>query len=104
MRAFRSGVVACAGNVRHGTLSEELYVGTSGWTYDDWRGRFYPREVPKKSWLAWYAGQFSATEINGSFYRTPSRAAVEAWRESTPRRFRFAWKASQFHHALEAPA
>jgi len=77
-------------------ISEELYIGTSGWTYDDWRGRFYPKEVPKKSWLAWYSGQFSVTEINGSFYRTPSVAAVDAWRESTPRHFRFAWKASQF--------
>jgi uncharacterized protein YecE (DUF72 family) len=76
--------------------SKGLYVGTSGWTYDDWRGPFYPKDIPKKSWLAWYAGQFAATEINGSFYSTPSIAAVEAWRESTPPQFRFAWKASQF--------
>jgi uncharacterized protein YecE (DUF72 family) len=73
-----------------------LHVGTSGWTYDGWRGPFYPRDLPKKDWLRWYATQFPTTEINGSFYRTPSLAAVEAWRAQTPQDFRFAWKASKF--------
>ena len=73
-----------------------VYIGTSGWTYDGWRGPFYPNDVPKKDWLRWYATQFSATEINGSFYRTPSLDAVKAWREQTPDDFRFAWKASKF--------
>lgn len=72
------------------------YVGTSGWTYDSWRGPFYPKDVPKKDWLRWYATQFCSTEINGSFYRTPSLEAVRAWREQTPGDFRFAWKASKF--------
>lgn len=74
----------------------KIWVGTSGWTYDGWRGSFYPKEVPKKRWLAWYAQQFATTEINGSFYRTPSLEAVEAWREQTPDEFLFAWKASKF--------
>ena len=73
-----------------------VYIGTSGWTYDGWRGPFYPNDVPKRDWLRWYATQFSATEINGSFYRTPSLHAVKAWREHTPDDFRFAWKASKF--------
>jgi uncharacterized protein YecE (DUF72 family) len=73
-----------------------VYIGTSGWTYDGWRGPFYPQDVPKKDWLRWYATQFSATEINGSFYRTPSLEAVKAWRAQTPDDFRFAWKASKF--------
>jgi uncharacterized protein YecE (DUF72 family) len=72
------------------------WIGTSGWTYDGWRGPFYPPQVPKKVWLAWYAGQFPTTEINGSFYRTPSLEAVKAWREQTPKGFLFAWKASKF--------
>ena len=71
-------------------------IGTSGWIYDRWRGPFYPEDVPKKRWLEWYATQFSATEINGSFYRTPSLEAVRAWRDQTPEDFRFAWKASKF--------
>jgi uncharacterized protein YecE (DUF72 family) len=74
----------------------KLYVGTSGWTYADWRGPFFPEEIPKRCWLKWYAGQFNCTEINASFYRTPSCEAVRLWAKSTPRGFRFAWKASKF--------
>jgi len=73
-----------------------VHIGTSGWTYDGWRGPFYPQNVPKKNWLAWYATQFSTTEINGSFYRTPSLEAVRGWRAQTPKNFCFAWKASRF--------
>jgi uncharacterized protein YecE (DUF72 family) len=73
-----------------------IWIGTSGWTYDGWRGPFYPKDVPKKQWLRWYADVFPTTEINGSFYRTPSLEAVEAWREQTPEDFLFAWKASKF--------
>ena len=57
-----------------------VWIGTSGWTYDGWRGPFYPPKLAKKHWLCWYAGQFPTTEINGSFYRTPSpdaKACVE---------------------------
>ena len=46
-------------------------IGTSGWAYDGWRGLFYPGDLPKNAWLRYYATQFSTTEINGSFYRTP---------------------------------
>jgi uncharacterized protein YecE (DUF72 family) len=73
-----------------------VLIGTSGWTYDGWRGPFYPQDLPRKDWLAWYGRRFLTTEINGSFYRTPSLAAVRAWREQTPRQFCFAWKASKF--------
>src|SRR5690242_931072 len=73
-----------------------LLIGTSGWTYEDWRRRFYPEEIPRKDWLSWYAQLFATTEFNGSFYRTPSCQAVRQWRERTPANFRFAWKASKF--------
>src|SRR5436190_8026906 len=73
-----------------------VWIGTSGWTYDGWRGPFYPSDVPKKEWLAWYATRFASTEINFSFYRTPSLEAVRAWRDQTPADFLFAWKASKF--------
>ena len=75
---------------------EKVFIGTSGWTYDGWRGPFYPADVPKKDWLGWYAGRFPTAEINGSFYRTPSLQAVRAWREQTPKGFVFAWKGSKF--------
>jgi uncharacterized protein YecE (DUF72 family) len=71
-------------------------IGTSGWTYDGWRGPFYRADVPKREWLQYYATQFQTTEINGSFYRTPSLEAVHAWRDATPKGFAFAWKASKF--------
>src|SRR3954468_19469329 len=74
----------------------KVWIGTSGWTYDGWRGPFYPPDVPKKRWLNWYATQFATTEINGSFYRTPTLEAVRAWRDGTPNNFVFAWKASKF--------
>jgi uncharacterized protein YecE (DUF72 family) len=76
--------------------SGKIWIGTSGWTYDGWRGPFYPKETPKRLWLPYYATQFTTTEINGSFYRTPTIDAVCNWRDSTPHEFTFAWKASKF--------
>jgi len=75
---------------------EKIWIGTSGWTYNDWRGSFYPLTIPKKKWLSWYSERFATVEINGSFYRTPSLEAVRAWRDQTPQDFIFAWKASKF--------
>src|SRR5262245_12877563 len=43
-------------------LSKGTWIGTSGWTYEDWKGPFYPNEVPKQDWLRWYATQFQTTE------------------------------------------
>jgi uncharacterized protein YecE (DUF72 family) len=74
----------------------KAFIGTSGWTYDGWRGRFYLEDLRKRDWLAWYASQFPTTEIKGSFYRTPSLDAVRTWCDQTPRDFLFAWKASKF--------
>jgi uncharacterized protein YecE (DUF72 family) len=79
-----------------GVRMPKCWIGTSGWTYDGWRGPFYPPDVAKKDWLSFYGTQFNTTEINGSFYRTPSLQAVANWREQTPREFLFAWKASKF--------
>jgi uncharacterized protein YecE (DUF72 family) len=76
--------------------SHAVWIGTSGWTYDGWRGEFFPDAVPKRNWLTWYGTQFCTTEINGSFYRTPSEDAVRGWRRQTPSHFQFAWKASKF--------
>jgi uncharacterized protein YecE (DUF72 family) len=87
---------AGAKSVRRITGLSGVVVGTSGWTYDGWRGPFYPPEIPKRAWLEFYATRFSTTEVNGSFYRTPSLEAVRAWRDQTPEHFLFAWKASKF--------
>src|SRR5438094_5505834 len=57
-------------------LAEEVrrtfWIGTSGWQYDSWKGRFYPRNLPKSGWLAFYAERFATVEVNNSFYRLPS--------------------------------
>jgi uncharacterized protein YecE (DUF72 family) len=51
---------------------KNVWIGTSGWTYDSLRGPFYSKDFPKREWLRFYASNFRTTEINGSFYRTPS--------------------------------
>jgi uncharacterized protein YecE (DUF72 family) len=73
-----------------------VLIGTSGWHYDSWRGPFFPRGLPLKNQLQYYASQFSTTELNGVFYRTPTPEAVRSWREQTGKDFVFAWKASKF--------
>lgn len=74
----------------------EIRIGTSGWHYDSWLGKFYPREVKKKELLRYYATRFDTTELNAPFYRTPTLKAVRGWRDDTPKGFCFAWKASRF--------
>ena len=73
-----------------------VYVGTSGWVYAHWRGRFYPAELDESAWLGHYAAHFASVEVNRSFYRLPSRAQFAAWREQTPAGFVFSVKASRY--------
>lgn len=73
-----------------------VHIGCSGWTYRDWRGPFYPDDLPQKAWLEFYAGQFDTAEINASFYRLPSEAAVASWARRAPAGFVWTWKASRF--------
>src|SRR5213075_3177829 len=73
-----------------------VLIGTSGWHYDSWRGPFFPKGLPIKNQLQYYASQFSTAELNGVFYRTPTPEAVRSWEEQTGKNFVFAWKASKF--------
>ncbi|MPZ48482.1 MAG: DUF72 domain-containing protein [Dehalococcoidia bacterium] len=73
----------------------EYRIGCSGWSYKHWRGDFYPRGVPATRWLDHYASIFDTVELNGSFYRLPSEAAVKSWRERAPANFRFSAKVSR---------
>ncbi|MGH9163270.1 MAG: DUF72 domain-containing protein [Vicinamibacteraceae bacterium] len=73
-----------------------LFVGCSGWEYKQWRGVFYPNDVARRRWLAYYASQFDTVEINSSFYRLPSVSSLRSWHDETPDSFRFALKASRY--------
>lgn len=73
-----------------------VHVGCSGWVYPHWRGRFYPDGLAQRRWLSHYAKRFDTVEVNSTFYRLASPAAVEAWVEQTPEEFVFAIKASRF--------
>ncbi|MDE3076328.1 MAG: DUF72 domain-containing protein [Chloroflexota bacterium] len=72
-----------------------LLLGTSGWSYTEWKGSFYPEKIRPDEMLSFYAGRFSAVEINNSFYRMPSESVLIKWRETAPATFRFAFKAPQ---------
>jgi len=73
----------------------QLYAGTSGFSYDEWKGVFYPEGLPAKGRLAYYASQLTTVEINNTFYRTPKASVVEGWRAQVTGGFRFVLKASQ---------
>lgn len=72
-------------------------VGTCGWQYRDWRGRFYPPGLAANRWLAYYATVFAAVEVDASFYRLPTEVAIAAWRRTAADQpgFRFALKGSR---------
>jgi uncharacterized protein YecE (DUF72 family) len=69
-----------------------IHLGTSGWSYEDWVGPFYPTGTPAARYLPIYAGQFNTVEIDSTFYRTPSMTMINAWRDRTPDDFVFAAK------------
>ena len=72
-----------------------LFVGTSGYSYKEWKGNFYPEDLPAKEMLAYYAQRLPAVEINNTFYRLPQPAMVENWKAQVPQGFRFSIKATQ---------
>ena len=72
-----------------------LYVGTSGYSYKEWKGSFYPEKIPAKEMLTYYATRLPAVEINNTFYRLPQKSMLENWKEQVPAGFKFSVKASQ---------
>jgi uncharacterized protein YecE (DUF72 family) len=61
-----------------------ILIGTSGWTYKDWRGRFYPPKLPQRAWLAYYAEQFPTVELNVTTYRLPKENDLARWASVPP--------------------
>jgi uncharacterized protein YecE (DUF72 family) len=72
-----------------------LRVGTSGYSYKEWKGSFYPEKIPAKEMLRYYAERLSTVEINATFYGMPQPSMLETWKEQVPDTFRFSLKASQ---------
>ena len=72
-----------------------LHVGTSGYSYKEWKGSFYPEKFAAKDMLSYYASKLPAVELNNTFYRLPQRSMVESWKAQVPENFRFSVKASQ---------
>ena len=72
-----------------------IYFGTSGFSYKDWVGPYYPEGLPKGKWLEFYAREFNVTELNFSYYRIPTKSTLERLRDKTPDDFLFTLKAHQ---------
>jgi uncharacterized protein YecE (DUF72 family) len=72
-----------------------FFVGTSGYSYKEWKGTFYPEKLPAKEMLRYYGERFGTCEINNTFYRMPKASVIESWAEQVPAAFRFVLKAPQ---------
>jgi uncharacterized protein YecE (DUF72 family) len=72
-----------------------LYVGTSGYSYKEWKGPFYPKDLPEKQMLHYYGERFRSVEINNTFYRMPTASVLNGWAAEVPADFKFVLKASQ---------
>lgn len=73
----------------------QLWIGTSGFGHKEWKGLFYPADMPLDAMLRFYGERFDAVEINNSFYRMPSESMLAGWLEDVPENFRFTLKAVQ---------
>jgi len=80
-------------------------VGTSGWSYNEWKGSFYPEDISSAAMLRFYASRLGAVEVNNTFYRLPRQEVLQGWARDVPDDFTFALKASQqiTHHAKLGP-
>ena len=75
------------------TVGNRVLIGTSGYSYEDWVGPFYPQGLSKGDYLGFYAGEFPVVELNFSYYTQPSASALKRMLEKTPEDFRFCIKA-----------
>jgi len=73
----------------------EILAGSSGFSYAEWKGSFYPPDLASSKMLAFYGSKLPAVEINNTFYRLPKTSVLEKWRAQVPESFAFAIKASR---------
>ena len=91
-KCFQLVLSACS---RHNVPMARIWLGTSGFSYKEWKGKFYPEDLPDRSMLQAYATRLNSVEIDSTFYRMPTLKTLAAWKDATPDDFRFAIKASQ---------
>jgi uncharacterized protein YecE (DUF72 family) len=72
-----------------------FHIATSGWFYREWKGAFYPDELPSHKWFGHYAQQFNTVELNAPFYRWPKPATVKTWKRQSPEHFRYSVKVNR---------
>ena len=72
-----------------------IFSGTSGYSYKEWKGVFYPANIKAEEMLPFYAANLNAVEINNTFYRMPKEHVVDSWRDAVGPEFRFSIKASR---------
>jgi uncharacterized protein YecE (DUF72 family) len=69
-----------------------LYIGCSGWSYEGWKGNFYPKDMESKDYLSYYSEFFKFVEVDSTYYHIPSRSSVRSWKDKTPEDFKFSLK------------
>lgn len=74
----------------------KAFIGTSGWLYGDWWGRFYPKDLPQSKTLEYFSETFDTVELNASFYYLPKKRIFKNWQERTPKEFAFSVKGNKF--------
>jgi len=77
-------------------MADSIHIGTSGWHYDHWVGPFYPEDIAKEDFLAFYGDRFQTVEINNSFYHLPKKETLKKWRDTVGAGFVFSVKASRY--------
>lgn len=77
-------------------MENQIYIGTSGWSYKHWKGTFYPKELKVKDQFNYYLENFNTVEINNTFYKLPSEEIFFNWKKNTPNNFTYVIKASRF--------
>lgn len=76
-------------------VSQNLFIGSMGWSYAFWKGSFYPKNLAAKNFLSYYASQFNTVEVNSTFYRIPNEQTIIEWRNQTSKDFLFSLKFPQ---------
>jgi uncharacterized protein YecE (DUF72 family) len=82
-------------SVRDNARMAPIWLGTSGFSYKEWRPKFYPEGLSDKQFLTYYSRKLNSVEIDHTFYRMPSAKTIDAWKSATPANFKFTLKASQ---------